>query len=520
MRPIFLLVVVSLLLVTVRANMPQQRDVCILGSGASGMFALSELYKRGYSVQLFEQNDVIGGYCNTETFQAPPGAPINTLEIGVQEFSDTKLLTEVGFGNWMLDFKAWALTFLPAYQVISFDLTHPEGGNTFLTDLKLGLQFPTPTANPNQTLAFEQAFEVFFAIVSQYPWLDSTVYPDPIPAELLVPFSDFIVAHNLQAMTRIFQPLLFVGGMGHYANITTLYALKNMHRGVLALFSVPGSGITLLNGCGSLYNAVRNYVGYDKVITGVTVLDASRHECWNHQGHGEHDDFFHHGDGGCEHNDDSMVALTVKLPSGEYQSYSCGSLFVTFAPVMSQAQSGWGGWNSNIAFLHPDQHELNILSKVQHRAYYAFEVNVAGPAAAGAFNIYNLDPQNYDGLPVFPAISALQRTIPYGPAAGWASADTDLSIDQITAVIADQLTRMPATVLNQTSLVTVVSHVPFQPHFSVADLSVSPSPYTRLAQLQGYRDTYWLGSMLTFAESVMVMEHALRLINATFPPLI
>ena len=89
----------------------QERDVCILGSGASGMLSLSELYKRGYTVQLFEKNDVIGGYCNTFPITppagAPPGSP-NWIDIGVQNFGNTKVLNATGFGVYQLDFAAGA----------------------------------------------------------------------------------------------------------------------------------------------------------------------------------------------------------------------------------------------------------------------------------------------------------------------------------------------------------------------------------------------------------------------------
>ena len=92
-----------------------------------------------------------------------------------------------------------------------------------------------------------------------------------------------------------------------------------------------------------------------------------------------------------------------------------------------------------------------------------------------------------------------------------------MTVDQITPVIQGQLAKIPASVFTNTSIVRVLSHVPFQPYFNAADLAASPNPYTQIAQMQGRRETYWLGSTVTYAESVMVMEHALELINANFP---
>ena len=148
----------------------QERDVCILGSGASGMFSLSELYKRGYTVQLFEKNADIGGYCNTYPIPAPPGAP-NWIDIGVQDFANTKLLNASGFGQWELDFVAWAQGFLPPGYVIIFDLTNPAAAPNYLVDMSTGQLIPVGTQSPAQLQAFAAAFQALFGIVTRYSWL-------------------------------------------------------------------------------------------------------------------------------------------------------------------------------------------------------------------------------------------------------------------------------------------------------------------------------------------------------------
>lgn len=470
-----------LLAVVANADVHDERDTCILGSGAAGMYALVDAYDKGQSVVMFEKSNVTNGYCNTFNFTAPPGAP-NSIDIGVELFSDTKLLTEVGFGNWSLDFKAFAQRFVAAADILSIDLTNPAGSANFGADLSNGTTVPVPPTSPN----FTTAFVTFFGLVSQYPWLDSTVYPDPLPAELMIPFSDYITLHGLQALMTIFRPILFVGGMGDFSKLTTLYAVKNLARHTLALFSVPHSGVAFLKGCAELYNGIKNYVGYDKIVTSATVIDASRHE------------------GGCNenHNADSRVFLQVKI-GDHVHSYSCGRLIVAFPPV-----------STDVGFLHLDSKERAVFDKLKHRYYYAFEGNVAGTlATSGAFNFYNLNPNQPDDYPILPAVTSFRRTLPYGPVAGWLSSNDYITNDRVNKLIGEQLGRLPAS-LGNVSVIRMVPHDRFQPYFDPADLQSSPNPYTEIAGLQGYRDTIWLGQAITFAESVMVMEHAKRTLNA------
>lgn len=483
-------VLLLLLLVTVRADVIE-RDVCILGSGASAMLTLSEAYLRGYSVQAFEKEATIGGYCNTFPIPAPPGGE-NWLDIGVQDFGNTALMNQLGFGTWNFDFKAWAESFMPSGSVFTYDLTNVGTNHNYLVDLALGIQIPAPPAN--QT-ALRIAIGTLFALVSRYPWLDSPVYPDPIPPELLVSFDQYIVTHNLQAASPLLQPLVFIGGLGHYSQVTTVYALRTLRRGILMMFLFANSTVGIKGGCGALYDAVRARVGYDKILTNAIVTDISRHEDL-----GETDD----DDGG--HTPDSRVFIQVKV-NGHHDSYSCGKLFMGFAPIVE-----------NLNFMHLDATEKAVFSKLNSRYYYALETNISGPAdLIGGFNVLMIDPMQPDFLPAFPTITALQRGLPYGPAPGWLSANENLPLSNVTEIIKAQLAKIPASVLTNTSLIRVVPHVPFQPYFSVSDLGTSPTPYTQMTNLQGYRDTYWLGAALTYAESVMVMEHAWRIVNATLP---
>ena len=313
------------------------------------------------------------------------------------------------------------LNSLPPGFVIPIDLTNPAASANFLVDMDNGFQIPVGTQSPAQLLAFQQAFVALFGIVSRYGWLDSTSYPDPIPSELLVPFSQYMAANNLTAAMQIFRPVLLVGGLGHFENLTTLYALKNLRRGILALFSVPHSGIVIAEGCGFLYNAIRNYVGYDKITTSATIIDISRPEADDDDhGHGG-DNRRRRDDGGWGDNDDDddghgrqPVFMQVRLANGHVDSYRCGSIFVTFAPFVN-----------SVNFMHLDHAERQLWSKLQARYYYAFELNVNGPANVGSLNVYNYDLDDPLGFPDFPAVLAMRRTIPYGPMGGWASSNTD-----------------------------------------------------------------------------------------------
>src|SRR5260221_414234 len=76
--------------------------------------------------------------------------------------------------------------------------------SSYLVDYNIPLNLGFYDGSPlpqDQQAGFISALQILYFIVGfQYPWLDSGDFPDPIPQELLMPFSDFITINHLDAL--------------------------------------------------------------------------------------------------------------------------------------------------------------------------------------------------------------------------------------------------------------------------------------------------------------------------------
>jgi hypothetical protein len=428
---------------------PTHCDVAVVGGGSGGANTAVFLKDLGYNVCLFEQTALLGGHCNTFTIpDAPPGAP-NWIDLGVQIFGNTTWQNEHGFVVCELASDKHLQRFLPPNSLIAVDYT-TSTIPSYAVDLKHGLGPLDTTLTPAQQLAIEEAYEVFYGILSQYPWLDQAgEFPDPLPAALLVPFSEFITTNNLEALSsNLFAELLFDGGQGSYDELTTLYALLGLRRGNLALLQPTKSGLSVIGGCGAFYAGVTEYLGSSVYLNATVELALRPVELGQ----------FEIG---------QTSSLFVRINNARtLQQFTVGSIVLAMPPTLG-----------NIAPFLPDLTELAAFFDVQTRSYFALEFDVAGPAAtAGSFRIVNLDVTQPSTLPSPPAILDFSRVLPYGPSAGWSSSDDYISVNQMIDVINAQLKGMPPAVLNSVSLTRVIQHV-FQPFFPVSALTVSPNAY-------------------------------------------
>ena len=188
-------------------------------------------------------------------------------------------------------------------------------------------------------------------------------------------------------------------------------------------------------------------------------------------------------------------------------AYSCGKLIVAYAPTLSAD-----------AVLVLDPQERSVFESVDTRSYFTGTLGIAGPLNdGGAFNLLNLGLTTTFGTPVLPSVTQITRGLPYGPAQIKASSETPLSLQQTRAVINAQLTHMPPSLLTSTVLEDLILHV-FQPYFSVEALSTQPiGAYGRLRELQGYRSTYWIGSLRNFAVTFLLWDQSEVFVAANFP---
>lgn len=469
--------VLLLLLVTFILVSADIRDVCIQGSSASGMSAAVFLKDKGYDVLVIEKEPEIGGHCNTYFFTPPaPGLP-NWIDIGVQVYDNTTYLNEIGFGQWNLDTAAFAQRFAPGL-LNPVDFTKPLP--VFEADIRHNISYGQVNETPGP--AFYTAFAKLFQIGLQYPWLNNADYPDPIPSELLVPFSDFIISNDLEPLNElVFRELL--GGLGDFQNLTTLYALPIVSPASLLFITTPNVTFSILGGCIQIYNGIRNYLGPQNVLTNTLVTLALRSPTH------------------------SNIPTILFLDNGtNIWIERCRKLIVAFPPILE-----------DLLYLLPTPAEIDVFKYAQPRYYYVAEANVTGPMPdVGSYVFNNIDLTQPFNDSVRPALLGIQRGLPYGPSATGMDSNTYLTDKQAYQILSQQLAGVPNSLATTKSIINFRSHNRYQPHFVNSSLTQSPNPYTRLEALQGQQNTYFLSVLQHYAVSAQMWEASYDLVNKYF----
>lgn len=213
------------------------RDVCIVGGGSSGTYAAIGLRDKGKSVVVIEAQSVLGGHTNTYT---DPATGVK-IDYGVVEFDNTSTVTSY-FGRFHIPLTT--TTYGTATNV-----------SNYYVDFRTG-QIVTGYVPANPTVAFA----AYAAQLAKYPFLDTPGWnlPDPVPAELLIPFGDFVKKYNLDA--AVFTINEYAQGFGDLLSIPTLYVLKYFGLSVLQ-GAQSGFLATAQHDNGELYEKARAELG-------------------------------------------------------------------------------------------------------------------------------------------------------------------------------------------------------------------------------------------------------------------
>lgn len=176
-------------------------DVCVIGGGAAGTYSAIKSKDLNKTVVVVEQQDRLGGH--TKTY-VDPGSN-TSIELGVAEWEDTPIVRE-----WFARFK------VPLYQ---YNFTIP-GVTSEYVDFQTG-QIATPKQGD-----LLGAWDAFQTQVAKYPFLDYSLdsIPFPVPADLLLPFGQFITRYNLQDAVPYLS--LYGQGWGNFVTLPTLLAIK------------------------------------------------------------------------------------------------------------------------------------------------------------------------------------------------------------------------------------------------------------------------------------------------------
>lgn len=176
------------------------RDVCIVGGGSGGTYAATRLGQLGQSIIVIEKEALMGG--NTNTYVVPSSGL--TIDYGVVVFHNISVVRDY--------FAHYNIALAPAGFAASNSTNYVDFRTGNVVD---GYVPPDPTA----------ALGAWVDQLNKYPFLATGInLPEPVPADLLLPFKDFVQKYDLAAMVQTISSL----GQG-YADLIdqpTLYAMK------------------------------------------------------------------------------------------------------------------------------------------------------------------------------------------------------------------------------------------------------------------------------------------------------
>ncbi|KAF6794265.1 Beta-cyclopiazonate dehydrogenase 2 [Colletotrichum sojae] len=227
-----------------------QRDVLVVGGGATGTYGAVRLRDQNKTVAVVERSDKLGGHVNT--FRDPAtGAPI---DYGVQAYIQNDQTTQF-FERFGVALNASVLSPFPSK----------------IYDFKTGFAIPNATAtDPNQLVG--PLANYLFATLN-FGFLSEGAYdiPDEVPEDLLLPFGQFVEKYNLTEVVQVVW--IFAHGVGNLLETPTLYVLQNF--GQAHLLGLSTGYLYAPGGNQEVFDKAGAFLGSD-VLYSSTVVASQR----------------------------------------------------------------------------------------------------------------------------------------------------------------------------------------------------------------------------------------------------
>ncbi|KAM7189860.1 hypothetical protein V8F20_009997 [Naviculisporaceae sp. PSN 640] len=428
------------------------RDVVIIGGGASGAYSAVRLREDyGVSVVLVEKEEILGGHVNT--FIDP--ATSRAFDAGVQSYIDLP----------------GAIPFFSRFNIS----TSPNirNNNTpiyvdFTTGTKLTNYIPPSTAERNDGLMrFLSLCERYLPIMEPGWW----TFPSPnsasgIPADLLLPFKDFVDKYNLtSALPQIFSTTGF--GIHDPLSALTMFVMRSFNADMAAvLLGLKAGFVPTSRNNQDLYTAIHRFLGND-VLTSTVVTAASRSR------------------------KEGIILKVRNSKTAEITRIEAKRLLYTIPPT-----------EENLAKFDPDVQEKAVLNKWKYSSSVVGIVSHPSlPVNSSVINMpSSAQPSNWlSTIPKFPfntrfdnyANSSYFRVI--------AAGDETFTVDDAKKLIEESFDKMVRTgAIGQTNPPQPLKFHLLEPHGKVSayvDASdVEEGFITRLNELQGRRGTWFTGA--------------------------
>jgi hypothetical protein len=404
-----------------------RRDVCVIGGGSTGTYAALRLRDLGLSVAVVERAGRLGGH--TETFHDPVTG--GTTDIGVIIFHDLPVVRD-----------HFARVGVPLVRYTG------QGGTTTSY-----VDFRTGRIVPGYTLPAPVGLPAYHALLQKYEYLDHGFdLPDPVPAELLLPFGEFARLHQLESIL----PLLFGygQGLGDILRLPAIYLMKNVGLSVINSVLTGSFLTTERRNNSELYEKATALLGGDALLDSA-VTEVVR------------------GPRG--------IQVRVTTPAGT-RVIQCRKLVFTAPPLLS-----------NLRGFDLDATERALFERFHHHYYWTAVARLSGlPAGVSVRNVGGDTPYN---LPPLPGLYGLTVT---GVADLWGvkyGGDGPLRDRVARANVVADIERLRAAGTYPVELNGLEIFKAHNPHeMVVRPADIAGGFYRRLYGLQGRNHTFYTGA--------------------------
>ncbi|KAE8453972.1 hypothetical protein EG329_007748 [Mollisiaceae sp. DMI_Dod_QoI] len=423
-----------------------RRDVCIIGGGSSGTYSAIRLADLGKTVVVVEQKDQLGGH--TQTYTDPDTG--SKIDYGVVVWHDLPIVRDY-------------------FARLNVSLVYRASDNTSTQyfDFRTGLLDTSYVpANPADLFA---AFTAYVDQLANYPYVEFGFdLPYPVPADLLIPFGDFVVKHNLQTMMGFLFG--FAQGMGDLLAQPTLYVMKNFGEDIVKsiLSTSIGQGFltTELQDNHILYARAAAVLGKN-VLFNSTILAVDR-------------------------SDADQVKVVVNAPSGQIL-LECRKIMMTIPPKLDNLN----GWDLSDS-------ELSLFGQFLNTGYYAGILRNSG--IPNNVTIFNVNPTTLYSHAVLPAVYKISQTSVPGLVVVVFGANQTIPDQQVQHQILSgvQQLKLDGKGPSNPEFVVYTSHSPFE--LTVPATAIAGGFYKQLYGLQGTRNTFYTGAAWHTQDSSLLWQ--------------
>lgn len=410
------------------------RDLVVIGGGATGVYSAWRAIEGGnLSVSVIEASDRLGGH--VDTFYDP--ATNRPIDYGVQAYINNEQTQE----------------FFSRFDVaLNASTTSPF--KTYVADFKAGVVIPNATY-PDPTTLIGPLTNYLTVMSTNFPFLGEGTFdlPDPVPADLLMPFGQFVAKYNISDVVSVI--FTFAHTVGNLLEAPTLYVVQNF--GVPHILGLASGYMYAPAGNQAVYDAAAEWLG-NRVVYNTKVASTTRNQ-----------------DG----------TTNIQLSNGA--KIAAKKVLVTIPPTLD-----------NLAGFDLDDEETFLFEQWSHVPYFVGVTQQTG--LPDLTNFINVDTSSVGNLPTTPYLWRLETVgVP-----GYQTIKVVGEADSVKArgVVYDAVTKIDKS-LATLSLGGSTGpgddiFAAWQEHkllgLNVPTESIQSGFYKSLYGLQGRHNTYWTGN--------------------------